>query len=62
MADLVLGLLARIAPQMQVFFLGIPLKVALGLIALTTGLTLLLPSLNDLFHNIGTCALRLLSV
>ena len=32
LADLALGLLARVAPQVQVYFLGLPLKIGLGMI------------------------------
>jgi flagellar biosynthetic protein FliR len=38
LADLTLGLLARVAPQVQVYFLGLPVKVAVALLAL--GMTL----------------------
>ena len=32
--NLVLGIMARIAPQMNVFFLGMPLKIIVGFIIL----------------------------
>lgn len=35
LTDLTLGILARVMPQMNVFFIGIPLKIALGLLTLT---------------------------
>jgi flagellar biosynthetic protein FliR len=34
--DIVLGIMARIAPQMNVFFLGMPLKILIGFIFLIT--------------------------
>ncbi len=34
--DVVLGVMARIAPQMNVFFIGMPLKILAGLMALIT--------------------------
>lgn len=60
LADLTLGLLARVAPQMHVFFLGIPLKVGLGLLALSFSLILLLPNMTSLFESMGKRMLMLL--
>ena len=41
LADVALGLVARTIPQMNVFTVGFPLKIALGLIALGMTLPLL---------------------
>jgi flagellar biosynthetic protein FliR len=60
LADLALGLLARVAPQVQVFFLGLPLMIGAGLIALSLALTILSPAIADLFRQIGPHALELL--
>ncbi len=60
LTDLTLGLLARVAPQMHVFFLGISLKVGLGLLALTVALSFILPQLSDLLRSIGEHTLQLL--
>lgn len=60
LTDVVLGLLARVAPQMQVYFLGIPLKVAIGLMALSLGMVIILPRLVNLFNGLGVNMTRLL--
>jgi flagellar biosynthetic protein FliR len=60
LTDLTLGLLARVAPQIQVFFLGMPLKIGIGLGALALSLGTVMPVLARLFHNIGPRMLFLL--
>ncbi len=60
LADLALGLLARVAPQIQVFFLGIPLKIALGLGALAIAIPALAPNIRALFQSIAPQMLLLL--
>jgi len=60
LSDVTLGLLARVAPQMHVFFLGIPLKVGIGLLALTVALSFILPGLSDLLRSIGERTLEIL--
>lgn len=50
LADLTLGLLARVAPQVQVYFLGLPVKVMVSLLALSTVFVVILPSLSSLFQ------------
>lgn len=50
LADLVLGLLARIAPQVQVYFLGLPVKVAAALLAMSLMFASALPYLSSLFE------------
>lgn len=60
LTDLTLGLLARVAPQVHVFFLGIPLKIGIGLIALALTIVMLAPNLELLFSKIGEHTLELL--
>jgi flagellar biosynthetic protein FliR len=60
LTDLTLGLLARVAPQVQVFFLGIPMKLGVGLIALSAALIIILPTLNQMLQSIGERTLQLL--
>lgn len=60
LADLTLGLLARVAPQVHVFFLGVPLKVGVGLLALALSLTVLFPVIAALFSNLSRRMLELL--
>jgi flagellar biosynthetic protein FliR len=49
MIDLALGLMARAAPQMNVFFVGIPVKIAVGLVILGSTFSLTLPMFSGLF-------------
>ncbi len=51
LTDLTLGLLARVAPQIQVFFLGIPIKVGVGLLALLLTLSYIMPILNKMYKS-----------
>ncbi len=60
LTDLTLGLMARVAPQVQVFFLGLPLKVAVSLVALGLLFSIVLPTLSNLFENLGPRMLSLL--
>lgn len=60
LTDLTLGLLARVAPQVQVFFLGLPLKIGVSLIAFSLSFTVVLPLLSDLFKKIGPQMIALL--
>jgi|SRR5579859_9879 len=60
LADVTMGLLARVAPQIHVFFLGAPLKVGIGLLALVMVLGLLLPTATDWLNAIGPHMLRLI--
>ncbi|MDR1472282.1 MAG: flagellar biosynthetic protein FliR [Synergistaceae bacterium] len=46
LSDVGLGFVARTVPQMNVFVIGIPLKICMGLIVLLT----LLPTTVDIFH------------
>lgn len=60
LTDITLGLLARVAPQVHVFFLGIPLKIGIGLIALALTIIMVAPNIHDMFTNIGERTLQLL--
>ncbi len=60
LTDLTLGLLARVAPQVQVFFLGLPLKLGVGLVGLALALAALAPSLTALFQALGERTLSIL--
>jgi flagellar biosynthetic protein FliR len=59
LTDLTLGLLARVAPQVHVFFLGIPLKVGLGLLAFAVALSIMFPYLINLFGELAPRMLKL---
>ena len=60
LTDITLSLLARVAPQIQVFFLGIPLKVGVGLLGLSMAIIIILPTLRDLFESLAPRAILLL--
>ncbi|BDU50121.1 flagellar biosynthetic protein FliR [Haliovirga abyssi] len=49
--DVTLGVMARIAPQMNVFFIGMPLKILVGLLFLITFIPYLFTYLNHLLNN-----------
>jgi flagellar biosynthesis protein FliR len=53
-------LLARVAPQVQVYILGLPLKVGVSLVAMGLLFTIILPHLADLYQSIGNQMLQLL--
>lgn len=61
MADITLGLLARVAPQVQVFFLGMPLKIGLGIFAMALVFAFVLPTFRDLYHQMGDRMLLLIA-
>jgi flagellar biosynthesis protein FliR len=54
LADLALGLLARVAPQFNLFALEMPAKMMLGLIALALALPVIVPRLAALFRTVPT--------
>ena len=60
LADLTLGLLARVAPQIQVFFLGMPIKIGIGLLVFSMSFSAIFPILSDLFSKLGVHMLQLL--
>jgi flagellar biosynthesis protein FliR len=59
LTDITLGLLSRVSPQVQVYFLGLPIKIGLSLFGLGLSLSLFFPHFNDLFSNLGS---RMLSM
>ncbi len=61
LADITLGLLARVAPQVQVFFLGLPLKIGLGMIAISFTYAIALPIMQNMYRNLGPRMLMLLT-
>lgn len=52
--DLGLGLVARAVPQVQVFFLGMPLKMGLGFVVLALTLSITLPFVKELLTDMVT--------
>ena len=53
LTDLTLGLLARVAPQIQVYFLGLPVKVVVALLAMSLVFTSLAPYLTSVFKQMA---------
>lgn len=60
LADLSLGLLSKVAPQIQVFFLGLPVKVWLGFLGLMLSIQVFLPLIRGLFSEMGQRMIGLL--
>ena len=50
LADMALGVLAKVAPQFGIFQIGLQLKVGLALVALIITMPLLLPRMHALFN------------
>lgn len=61
LTDITLGLLSRVAPQVQVYFLGLPVKIGLSLFALGLSLSIFFPRLSDIFSNLGSRMLSMVS-
>lgn len=49
LANVILGVLARTMPQMNIFIVGLPLKIALGIIMITLSLRYFVPYSETLF-------------
>ncbi len=62
LTDITLGLLARVAPQIQVFFLGLPLKIGIGLFAFMLTMAIAIPRIGDLYTQMGPRMLQLIGV
>ena len=61
LADISMGLLARVAPQIQIFFLGLPAKIALGMFAVGLTFSIAFPIMRDMFNKIGPRMFQLLA-
>jgi flagellar biosynthesis protein FliR len=58
--DIGLGLIARVAPRIQIYFLGLPLKVGVSLFALGSLFLVIFPALNNLYGALGNRMLQLI--
>jgi flagellar biosynthesis protein FliR len=58
--DIGLGLVARVAPRIQIFFLGLPLKVAVSLFALGSLFLIIFPAMHNLYGDMGNRMLELI--
>jgi flagellar biosynthetic protein FliR len=62
LTDLTLGLLSKVAPQINVFFLGLPIKVWVGIFSLSLLFGLVTPYLDGMFKNLGARMLQIIGV
>ena len=53
LTDLTLGLLARVTPQVQVYFLGLPVKVTVALVSMSMLLAVIFPYVTNIFRSLG---------
>jgi flagellar biosynthetic protein FliR len=53
LTDITLGLLARVAPQVQVYFLGLPVKVVVAMVAMGMTFASVFPFLSTLFKKMA---------
>jgi len=60
LTDISAGLLAKVAPQVQVFFLTINIKLLLSLIGVAIAFTITLPMMRSLFEHMGEVGLKLI--
>jgi flagellar biosynthetic protein FliR len=59
LADITLGLLARVSPQIHVFFLGLPIKIGLGIMILALSMDFIFPNIIQLFKDMPMRSLML---
>lgn len=60
LTDIGLGLVARVAPRIQIYFLGLPIKVGVSLLALGALFSVIFPALNNLYGMLGNRMLQLI--
>ncbi len=60
LVDVILGFLARAVPQMNLFIIGLPVKILVGFIFLILSLSIMVNFYNDLFSDLFKDILRLL--
>lgn len=53
LTDLTLGLLARVAPQVQVYFLGLPVKVFVAMLSMALTFSVISPYLSTLYRTMA---------
>lgn len=51
LSDVLLGILAKTMPQMNVFVVGMPLKILIGIVTITITLPLFIATLQHIFNN-----------
>lgn len=60
LTDITLGLLNKVAPRVQVFFLGINIKVLVGLLGISLVLSYMMPMMRTMITSIGTLMVKLI--
>jgi len=60
LADITFGLLNKVAPQIQVFFLGINVKIWVGLMGVSMLLSYIMPTMRSMINNIGVVMSKLI--
>jgi flagellar biosynthesis protein FliR len=60
-ADMSLGFLAKVAPQVQIYFLGLPLKVGIALFSLGMFFSVGMQAVTNIFQSVGPRMLQLLA-
>lgn len=61
LTDAGLGLIAKAVPQIQVFFVGLPLKVGLGFVTLALTMNITLPVIRDYFSDIAVMVMNIIT-
>jgi len=51
--QVILGILAKTVPQMNILIVGFPLTISVGLFFLAMTMTMMLPAMGNLFRNLG---------
>jgi flagellar biosynthetic protein FliR len=51
--DVIMGILAKTVPQMNILMVGFPIKITVGMFFLGLTMTLIVPMLADIFRNLG---------
>ncbi|MFP4015811.1 MAG: flagellar biosynthetic protein FliR [Halanaerobiales bacterium] len=60
--DIILGFLARTIPQLNIFVVGLPLKILVGLIMMTLALNIIIEFSGQLFHDMFQEVYKLLQL
>lgn len=62
LSNILLGILARTMPQMNVFIVGLPLKIFVGMLTVIITLQFMIPFSNRLFDRMFTAILEMLKI
>lgn len=62
LANILLGILARTMPQMNIFVVGLPLKIVIGLLTIMITLQFIIPFSEVLFDKISTSTYKIIQL